>query len=226
MDDLLLKYPRKSHRKTIKLPKDSEELAELLGIIFCDGGINNGWQLVISLNSVSDLRYSSYVHNLIWGLFGINPAIRKRPNQNTLVVVCSSTNLVEFLVSKGAIRGDKIKHQIDVPGWIMDNLEYKRKFVRGLVDTDGCLYIHRHFINGILRHNIGFCFTSYSELLINSVSKILKEFNIQPHITDKNRRIYLYSTKDILSYLNTFCSSNPRIYEKYAEWLKLNKQSY
>ncbi|PIU68772.1 hypothetical protein COS81_02745, partial [candidate division WWE3 bacterium CG06_land_8_20_14_3_00_42_16] len=89
MDYSLLKYPRKSHRKIINIPKESKELAELFGIIFGDGGINNSWQLVISLNSNADLEYSYYVRKLLRKLFKIKVAIRKRPNQNTLVVVCS-----------------------------------------------------------------------------------------------------------------------------------------
>ena len=103
-----LKYPKKSHRKPIKIPKDSEELAELLGIVFGDGGINNKWQLVISLNSNLDKEYSQYIFSLIKKLFNISAIIRKRPNQNTLVVVASSISLVEFLVSKGAARGNKL----------------------------------------------------------------------------------------------------------------------
>ena len=49
----LLKYPKKSHRKQIKIPKESTRLAELMGIEFGDGGINNPWQLVITLNALT-----------------------------------------------------------------------------------------------------------------------------------------------------------------------------
>jgi len=115
MDNSLLKYPRKSHRKIIKIPNDSEKLAELLGIALGDGGINNDWQLVISLNSSLDLEYSQYVSNLLRELFDIDVAVRKRPNQDTLVLVCSSSNLVDFLISKGAVKGNKIKQEINVP---------------------------------------------------------------------------------------------------------------
>ncbi|GEM_PF-677425 len=224
MDYSLLKYPCKSHRKIIKIPNNSEKLAELLGIVLGDGGISNDWQLVISLNSVLDLKYSEYVNNLLRELFEVDVAVRKRPHQNTSVLVCSSTNLVDFLISKGAVRGNKIMQKINIPNWINDNLEYKKKFVRGLVDTDGCLYIHKHFVNNVLCHNIGFCFTSYSKTMVNSVAGILKEHSIKPHITDGGKRIYLYSSKDVLSYLSIFGSSNPRIYEKYSEWSKLKQK--
>ena len=35
-----LKYPKKSHRKQIKIPRESSHLAEFLGIEFGDGGIS------------------------------------------------------------------------------------------------------------------------------------------------------------------------------------------
>lgn len=223
MDFSMLKFPRKSHRKTISIPKESKELAELFGIIFGDGGINNNWQVVISLNSNLDREYSKYVSCIIKKLFKIKVYARKRPNQNTLVLVCSSTNLVDFLVEKGAIRGNKVAQQIDIPEWITNNSEYEKSFVRGLVDTDGCLFIHKHTIKNKPYFNIGFCFTNHSQKLIVSTAKILKKFGIKPNITDKKRRIYLYSFKKVTSYLNIFGSSNTRILEKYSKWIKVKK---
>ena len=36
-----LKYPRKSHRKPLRIPRESAKLAEFMGAEFGDGGINN-----------------------------------------------------------------------------------------------------------------------------------------------------------------------------------------
>ena len=213
-----LKYPKKSHRKNIIFPSDSIELAEFLGIEFGDGGIGNLWQVVISLNSISDSKYAEYITTLGFRLFGIKPKLRKRPNQNTLVVVYSSTHLVDFIVSKGAVRGNKIAQQIDVPQWINQDLEYEKAFVRGLMDTDGCLYIHRHTIKNVLYKNLGLCFASFSNKLIISVANILIKNGIKPYITNKGRCIYLYSYKSVVKYLSIFGSSNPRILDKFKEW--------
>lgn len=218
-----LRFPKKSHRKIINVPGESKELAELFGILFGDGGINNKWQLVISLNSNSDFEYAQYISKLLNSLFKIRVFAKKRPNQNTLVLVCSSINLVNFLVSKGSVRGNKVIQQIDIPNWINNNLEYQKFFVRGLVDTDGCLFIHNHIVRHKLYRNIGFCFTNSSKKLIISVAKILERLGIDPHITDKGRRIYLYSFKNVIAYLNIFGSSNPRILKKYLEWVGIKK---
>jgi len=213
----LLKYPKKSHRKQIKIPKESIRLAEFMGIEFGDGGIGNPWQMVITLNAEKDTEYVQYVIKLIYELFGINIVVRKR-GERTLQIMSSSISLVDFLVEKGAIRGNKVKQHFDIPNWVRKNERYEKAFVRGLVDTDGCLYIHRHTIKGVIYKNIGFCFTSGSQNLLNSVADIFREFDIKPHITDGCRRIYLYREDSVIKYLHTFGSSNLRISNLYKKW--------
>lgn len=216
-----LTYPNKSHRKSISLPLESEGLAELIGIILGDGGINNSWQLVISLNATADIEYANHVKDLLTRLFGIDVAVRSRP-KNTIVLVCSSMNLLDFLISKGAVRGNKILQEITIPNWIKNNETYEKYCVRGLVDTDGCLFIHRHTIKIVEYINIGFCFTSFSPPLIDSVARILQKNEITPHISNTKTQIYLYKQSDVLKYLNIFGSSNPRILNKYQEWERQN----
>ncbi|HBA36701.1 TPA: hypothetical protein DCZ15_02380 [Candidatus Falkowbacteria bacterium] len=213
----LLKYPTKSHRKTIKTPRESIRLAELIGIEFGDGGINNPWQVVITLNADKDEKYAEYVVRLIRELFGIEPVVRKR-GKRTLQIVSSSISLVDFLVKKGAVRGNKIKQMFDIPNWVGKNDKYSKVFVRGLVDTDGCLYIHRHKIKGVNYKNIGFCFTSYSRNLLNSVASILRKSGIESYIKNDGRSIYLYGKNAVENYINIFGSSNPRIFDLYKKW--------
>jgi intein/homing endonuclease len=214
----LLTYPRKSHRKSVSLPLESKELAELLGIIYGDGAIGNNWQLVISLNSIKDAHYAGYVSTLIEQLFSISPVVRKRPNQNTLVVVLTSTTIIDYLVQKGAVRGRKLSSQHTIPEWIYRKEEFLKYFIRGLVDTDGCIYLHRHRIKEKNYVNIGLCFTNYSQELTASIAEVIKNNNIKAYVTDHGKRIYLYSASAVESYLLEFGSSNKRILDKYNEW--------
>ncbi len=213
-----LRYPKKSHRKSIKFARNSVLLAEFMGIEFGDGGISNPWQVVITLNSEKDAEYAKYVVEVLHSLFGIDAAVRKRKNEKTLQLVSSSTSLVDFLVTKGAVQGNKIAQHFNVPGWIHGKVRYEKAFVRGLMDTDGCLYIHKHTIKGIAYKNIGLCFTSGSQNLLNSVADIFLKFEIKPHISDRGRRIYLYDKDSVVRYLRIFGSANPRITGKYKEW--------
>lgn len=213
----ILAYPKKSHRKNVVLPKYSTRLAEFFGIMLGDGGINNPWQANITLNSVKDKEYALYILKLCNDLFGVSPAIRKRKGRQALVVSLASTSVVDFLVAHGLPRGNKLKQGLNVPKWILSKKEYRIACIRGLVDTDGCLFIHKHSVAGKTYKNIGLCFTSYSPKLIQQVATILEEFLIMPHIS-RGRHIYLYREDAVCKYLKVFGSSNNRIGSVYKNW--------
>ncbi len=213
-----LKHPENSHRKKIILPKYSEDLAEFFGIMMGDGGINNPWQANITLNSIKDADYSKYINSLCKELFGIEPVIRKRKEKNTLVVSLASTSVVDFLVVNGLPRGNKLKNGLSIPKWILNKPEYRKNCVRGLIDTDGCIGVHIHRINGRMYKNIYLTFTSYSPKLIFQVADTLAEFGIMPHITKRGKDIYLYQADLVEKYLKVFGTSNNRISSVYKEW--------
>lgn len=213
-----LKHPENSHRKHVVLPKYSPALAEFFGIMIGDGGINNLWQANITLNSIKDAKYSIYVSCLCKKLFGITPAMRKRKTRNALVVSLASTSVVDFLVDNGLVRGNKLKVGLRIPKWILEKPLYKQACVRGLIDTDGCMFVHVHKVKGKIYRNIGLCFTSLSPELIFQVADILAEFKIMPHITKRGKDIYLYQEDAIIKYLKVFGTSNERIESVYKKW--------
>lgn len=212
-----LKYPKKSHRKHIKIPRESSKLAEFFGIEFGDGSIDK-WQMKIYLNSIKDKTYAQFIKKLIKDLFNLESKEIKRKDSNTLILTTSSMNLIEYLLSKGAVKGDKIKQSLSMPQWIKGKADYKKSFVRGLIDTDGCTYIHRHTTNGIKYNNIGLCFTNMAEDLVKSVYKILKKLNIKCYLRENNHRLYIYDQNHVKRYLKQIGSSNPRITGTYKKW--------
>lgn len=217
-DIVTLKHPENSHRKKVILPKYSDSLAEFFGVMMGDGGINNPWQANITLNSIKDADYSKYINSLCKELFEVEPVIRKRKDRNTLVVSLASTSVVDFLVANGLPRGNKLKKGLNIPEWILAKQSYRKNCVRGLVDTDGCIGVHIHRINGRMYKNIYLTFTSYSPKLIFQVADILMEFRIIPHITKRGRDIYLYQADSVEKYLKIFSTSNARIESVYKKW--------
>lgn len=213
-----LRFPKKSHRKAILIPKLSASLAEFFGVMLGDGGINNLWQANITMNSVEDAKYAIYVKNLIQCLFEISPAVRKRKGRNTLVISTASTTLVDFLVAQGLPRGNKLKNGVRIPSWILKKRSYRVACVRGLMDTDGCLFIHSHKVAGKSYRNIGLCFTSYSPEMLGQVAEVFEEFGIMPHIGSQGRNIYLYRADTVAKYLKVFGTSNERISSLYEKW--------
>jgi hypothetical protein len=215
---LSLKYPKKSHRKKVILPKNSVMLAEFLGIMMGDGGINNQWQITITLNAVADAQYARYIFNLCKKLFGIIPTIRRRNNSRTLVISLTSTSVVDFLVLQGLPRGNKIKNGIKIPEWILKKKSYRVSCLRGLIDTDGCIYIHNHQILGKLYKNIGLSFRNYSPDLIFFVATTLEKLSIMAHITGRSTDVCIYQKESIIKYLKIVSTSNNRIRSVYKKW--------
>ena len=210
-------YPKKSHRKKILLPEHSVELAEFFGILLGDGGISS-WQSKITVNAVADLEYVAYVEELCITLFGIRPAIYPRRSASAVDIVLNSVNVVEFLTSQGLHKGNKLSQGLAIPPWILSRPEYRAACIRGLFDTDGCLYIHAHRVAGKEYRNIGACFNSASPQLIGQVASIFEESGIIPHIDRKGRNIFLYSAQAVERYLQVFGTSNNRIKSVYERW--------
>lgn len=220
-----LKNLSKSHRKVVLLPKRSELLAEFFGIMMGDGGINNAWQANITLNAVADDEYAIYVVRVIEKLFGVVPAVRKRKTRDALVISLASITIVDFLVREGLCRGNKLKGGLAIPTWILRSRKYRIACVRGLMDTDGGLYIHRHKVGQYSYENIGLCFTSFSPFLLGQVAEIFIECGIVPHVSGQGRRLYLYSHAAVKRYLDKVGTSNTRLERVFSEWKKLEIRS-
>lgn len=183
-----------------------------------DGGINNPWQANITLNAIADKSYSEYVVALSRKLFSLTPEVRKQKGKQALIVSLTSITLVDYLVESGLPRGNKIKAGLCIPDWILKKSTYRVACVRGLMDTDGCLYVHKHSVLGRSYENIGLCFSSHSPPLIKQVAEIFEEFGIIPHISKHGRSIYLYKASAVSKYLDTFDTSNERIASVYKNW--------
>ncbi|PIR83130.1 hypothetical protein COU19_02165 [Candidatus Kaiserbacteria bacterium CG10_big_fil_rev_8_21_14_0_10_56_12] len=213
-----LRYPKKSHRKKVTIPKRSKALAEFHGIMLGDGGIGNPWQATITLNATKDREYARYIQKLVSDLFALAPVIIKSKDRDALRILINSTTTVDFLVSSGLSRGNKLAKGLRIPKWILAKPSYRLACVRGLVDTDGCIFIHKHVVAKKLYRNIGLTFSSRSPELIFQVAAILGEFKIVPHITMRGTDIYLYQADAVARYLEIFGSSNTRITSVYEQW--------
>ena len=130
--------------RQIKLPENySEDLAEFVGILLGDGHLNRQ-EFSIAGNSVGDMPYlSGYVKTLVEKLFSTEPKIIVKTDQQTMYLRIRSVEISEYLVKTGLKNGPK--NDIKIPSWIMENEEYMKRFLRGLVDTDGSLAIKKRY---------------------------------------------------------------------------------
>lgn len=194
-------------RKNYPNIQKSEALTELIGVLIGDGGITN-YQVRITLSRDTDRAYATFIKKLVTQVVGETPAWYEYRRDNTIVLCLSGAEIVRKLVKLGLVKGNKIRQNVDIPRWVWKNQEYQKACLRGLIDTDGGVYFHRHTTNGIRYRNLGLCFASGSKQLIRSASKILKNFEIKHSVS--GRRIFLYDLGEVKRYFLIIGSSNPK----------------
>ncbi len=194
--------------------EDYKLLAEFIGIMLGDGHLHKkgeksylGDLLSISLNRVDEPEYVEYVKNLIFNLFGIIPAEHPRSDSKSIDLKLYNSDIIDFLISIGLKTGDKVKNQVYVPEWIKkentwikcNHIEWIsniKPFViaclRGLIDTDGSIYVDR--FNKI----IGIGFKNASLRLVKDFKSMCESLCIRtgkitesPYKSNKSGRIYL-----------------------------------
>lgn len=193
---------------TILEAKKGVRLAELTGILIGDGCLIK-YQMSVALSSLVDLEYTRFVAQLIEGLFGIRPTISNRSDSNCILITVSSKSLVEFLNRKGILTGNKIKQNLDIPGWILQDESYAIACLRGVFDTDGCIFQERHKIKNKVYSYPRIAYVSASSYLRVTIRDVLFDLGFSPKIRN-NRSVNLESFTDVSKYIKIIGSSNPK----------------
>ena len=193
-------------RKMTKKPAYSRDLAEFVGIMMGDGGISPR-QTVISLNPKTDTKYVKFVCDLIAKLFGVTPGIHRRKEQSVACINVSRTDHVEYCHSLGLPIGNKLRQKLDIPKWIQNNDNFAKSCIRGLMDTDGCIFNECHRIKKKLYCYPRMSFVSHSPYLRASVSTLLRKFGFQPNIRNE-KAVTLVKRVDIVRYFELIGTSN------------------
>jgi intein/homing endonuclease len=200
---------------SFKKPAFSKDLAEFVGIILGDGGISRN-QITVSLNRVTDREYSIFVRKLIQKLFDIPMGLYVSKRSLVDRIVISRTALVSYLTDVlGLMNGNKVRQQVDVPEWVMRNQSYAISCVRGLIDTDGCIIIHRYLSKGKEYHYKKIGFTSRSHPLLRSVSVILSDLRIKHRMMKNGWDIRIEARKDVEKYFQMVGTHNPKHLKRY-----------
>ena len=207
-------------RKQIKPLIHSVRLAELCGILLGDGGIT-GTQFNVTLNKFVDREYAGFVEKLLFKVFRDHPY--KKERKSVIVLMLSGINLVEALEKVGLKRGNKIIHQVGIPDWVLKNKNYSNACLRGLIDTDGCIYLHNHLSGGIKYQHLGLNFSNHSRPLVFGVHKILRENGIKASLVE-SKGVWIYSLGEIKKYFNIIGSSNSKHINKFQSYIEGKKK--
>lgn len=167
----------KGFRKEILIPQRSPKLAEFVGILLGDGGMDDE-EVYVDLHRIDEAEYAEFVAQLYAELFGL--AVSTSRWGNSCRVRVHSVALIEYLESIGLQRGDKVAHQVGVPSWIFLRRNYMEACTRGLMDTDGgpCRRTQRR-VHTMTRY-MKIAFSNHSKSLVEGMYKMLTELSYRP----------------------------------------------
>jgi len=197
----------KNNEIEIIFPKESPKLAEFMGIMLGDGNSNRienlTYTIKISGHIQNDRDYLlNYVNPLARELFGIDFGFYPS-KKNSLNLTKGSKQLVKIIEYYGLPPGNKKKNNVGIPSWIFRNNKLKEACLRGLIDTDGCVY---KCGNGSLFPRINFC--SKIEQLKTDFRELVQSLGFHP--TPWNgKNIMIYRKTDIFKYQKEIGFSNP-----------------
>lgn len=98
---------------------------------------------------------------------------------------------VDILAMYGMPRGNKLSGNLHVPKWIFDSASYMKMFIRGLFDTDGCVFLDKHVINGKRYEHLGWAMTSAADTLLVDVQHLLRMLGYNPTWRNTQNSVYL-----------------------------------
>ena len=199
-------------------------LAEFLGILFGDGHVGK-YQTTITLDSETDAKYIEFVVAGIQKNFQFTPGTRKRRNARAIEICISSISFSRQMVKFGMKQGNKIKNGFRIPEWIFRSDTYLKVFIRGLLDTDGSVFLDQKSVRGKSYAYMGLAITSASPELRNDIVRALKQLGFSPTCTAKQNSIFLRKQKEIKSYFIKIASHNPKHCVRYEMFQKEMWQS-
>jgi intein/homing endonuclease len=201
--------------KKFPILEHNENLAELIGISLGDGHLSKG-QLQIT-SDINEQQYSLYISKLMNKLFQNKSSIYERSNAR--IVCISGENLVKQLNALGLVCGNKVKNQVRIPDWIRNNQEFYNSCLKGLFDTDGCIFIDKHNIKETNYSNIGIAYTSFSKPLLRDIFNGLSILGLHPTISTPNR-IMVRRKKDVIAFFEQVNPNNAKHQLKYNRFME------
>lgn len=199
--------------RSVPEPARDINLAELIGAILGDGHMGK-YQFVLCSNILDEREYADYLVSLISKVFGISPSIVLDPMHGVMRIICSSKRASDHLQALGLHTGNKTKLQASVPSWILDDSRLARACLRGLVDTDGCVYKDRHQVKGKNYVSTCIAFTNASIPLLDFVEEQWKFLGFSP--TRSARDVRIRRRPDVRKYSKEVGFSNTKHSAKIA----------
>lgn len=206
--------------RKVATPRYSINLAEIIGILMGDGHVGI-YQTSVTTNSQTDTEHLLFIESLFKKIFKeASSRIHPRKGQRAIVLTISSKEVGRILVKMGMVYGNKLNGDLHMPAWIRKVVSFQHAWVRGLFDTDGCVFIDHHHYKKATYRNIGISFSSRSLKLLRDFNYVLQCNGLRTTQTSKFA-IFLRRKEDVQRYFQIFGTSNPKHRKKFDRFFNI-----
>jgi DNA-binding transcriptional regulator WhiA len=192
-------------RKTA-ISEDKSLQAYVIGLALGDGNLSNPNSRATRLRITCDKQYPLLIKRIVNALkllFPQNKVSIVERKENCLDISVYSNHL-ERLLGWQSGQGSKFAQKVAIPEWIKQNSGYKINCLKGLIETDGSIYLDRGY------KTIQFC-TVIPGLALD-VLTIMKSLGFSPKIYKIKRKSagqqttsYVRLSKNVPAFLEIVC---------------------
>lgn len=195
-------------KQEIRIPSiTNEKFAEFIGILLGDGYLSKKG-VDISLDATADQKYCGHIIRLLIYLFGVRP--KTYTNRNCVHIRLNSILISNFLVSIGLKCGDKIVNQVTIPDFIRRDNRLLSACIRGLVDTDGCVFLKQKGYN-----RAAIEITNFNNRLLSDATIGLSKLGYTVSSGGSyGRSVRIQTQSDVIKYVKEIGFSNPKNTER------------
>src|SRR3989338_2416363 len=204
--------------RKVRFPKASNLLAEFIGIVMGDGHVGR-YQVSICTNSITDIEHATYIYKLAKKLFDVPVSLSKKKESNALSITISSREVSRFLQQQGIPEGNKIEKGVTIPPWVSRQRDFSYSLMRGLFDSDGCVFVDTHRIRGKTYKNLGIAFANQELTLLKFFYANLCAVGLSPTKTSRFR-VFLRRRMDIERYFEIVGTSNSKHLSRYRKFIE------
>lgn len=142
-----VRFPPRAHRKPPHILGNEKVLAYLIGVGIGDGNLSLLNNRSIRLRISCDTKYPNLIQKIVTSINTILPEnkINLVKNRGKCVDIVSFSNFWEPWLGWRAEGGSKSKQNVRIPSWIFENSNFLRACLRGLIETDGSVYVDRGY---------------------------------------------------------------------------------
>jgi hypothetical protein len=206
-------------KRKVKIPEFNENLAEFWGILSGDGFLTKTGRvhrLGVCFHLKDDIHYSRYVKLLIKNLFNIEPTISIKKKETILYLLVHSKGITDFISENNFPIGIK-KDKLKIPKWIANNNKFVKRYLRGLIDTDGCLFYPKKGTYKVNKYPV-IEIKIHDKTFIKNIGTLINNLGFK--VVRQKYKIQLNGIQNLNKWLDVIGFKNIKHITRYLIWKK------